>query len=131
MRVVHGLTWLLGCQLVGETLAHVSGAPVPGAVLGMVVLLTVLLAFVALRARRTASHVTIDDHGVVDIRSGETHHRFDVYDASTDLEMVGVPGQRGWEVRFKRRALPPVVVTAAMVDAEAFSRELRRWRPGL
>jgi hypothetical protein len=88
------------------------------------VLLTVLLAFVALRARRTASHVTIDDHGVVDIRSGETHHRFDVYDASTDLEMVGVPGQRGWEVRFKRRALPPVVVTAAMVDAEAFSREL-------
>ncbi len=72
-----------------------------------------------------------DDHGVVDIRSGETHHRFDVYDASTDLEMVGVPGQRGWEVRFKRRALPPVVVTAAMVDAEAFSRELRRWRPGL
>jgi hypothetical protein len=45
--------------------------------------------------------------------------------------MVGVPGQRGWEVRFKRRALPPVVVTAAMVDAEAFSRELRRWRPGL
>jgi hypothetical protein len=95
------------------------------------VLLTVLLAFVALRARRTASHVTIDDHGVVDIRSGETHHRFDVYDASTDLEMVGVPGQRGWEVRFKRRALPPVVVTAAMVDAEAFSRELRRWRPGL
>ena len=95
------------------------------------VLLTVLLAFVALRARRTSSHVTIDDHGVVDIRSGETHHRFDVYDASTDLEMVGVPGQRGWEVRFKRRALPPVVVTAAMVDAEAFSRELRRWRPGL
>ena len=95
------------------------------------VLLTVLLAFVALRARRTSSHVTIDDHGVVDIRSGETHHRFDVYDASTDLEMIGVPGQRGWEVRFKRRALPPVVVTAAMVDAEAFSRELRRWRPGL
>ena len=95
------------------------------------VLLTVLLAFVALRARRTASHVTIDDHGVVDIRSGETHHRFDVYDASTDLEMVGVPGQRGWEVRFKRRSLPPVVVTASMVDPEAFSRELRRWRPGL
>lgn len=43
MRVVHGLTWLLGCQLVGETLAHVTGAPVPGAVLGMVVLLAVLL----------------------------------------------------------------------------------------
>lgn len=43
MRVVHGLTWLLGCQLAGETLAHVTGAPIPGAVLGMVVLLAVLL----------------------------------------------------------------------------------------
>ncbi len=94
-------------------------------------LLTVLLVAVAARARRTAAQVTIDDHGVVDIRSGDSHHRFDVYDPHTDLEMIGVPGQRGWEVRFKRRALPPVVVTSAMVDAEAFSRELRRWRPGL
>ena len=49
----------------------------------------------------------------------------------TPAEIVGVPGQRGWEVRFKRRSLPPVVVTASMVDPEAFSRELRRWRPGL
>lgn len=95
------------------------------------VLLVVLLALVAVRARRTSAQVTIDDHGVVDIRSGDSHHRFDVYDASTELEIVGVPGQRGWEVRFKRRSLPPVVVTASMVDPEAFSRELRRWRPGL
>ena len=46
MRVVPGLTWLLGCQLAGEVLAHATGAPVPGAVLGMVVLLVVLLVVV-------------------------------------------------------------------------------------
>lgn len=57
MRVVHGLTWLLGCQLVGETLAHVTGAPVPGAVLGMVVLLAVLLVR---RRDDTSAHAAAD-----------------------------------------------------------------------
>lgn len=42
MRVVSGLTWLLCCQLVGEVVAHVTGAPVPAPVMGMAVLLLVL-----------------------------------------------------------------------------------------
>ena len=57
MRVVPGLTWLLGCQLVGEVLAHATGAPVPGAVLGMVVLLVVLLVR---RREDTSAHVAAD-----------------------------------------------------------------------
>ncbi|MCK5928430.1 MAG: CidA/LrgA family protein [Nocardioides sp.] len=57
MRVVHGLTWLLGCQLAGETLAHVTGAPIPGAVLGMVVLLAVLLVR---RNDDTSAHAAAD-----------------------------------------------------------------------
>ena len=40
--MVAGLTWLLGCQLVGEVLVRATGAPVPGPVVGMVVLLAVL-----------------------------------------------------------------------------------------
>lgn len=43
MRIVSGLTWLLGCQLVGEVVAHLTGAPVPGPVIGMAVLLLVLV----------------------------------------------------------------------------------------
>ena len=43
MRIVSGLTWLLCCQLVGEVVAHVTGAPVPGPVIGMAVLLLVLV----------------------------------------------------------------------------------------
>lgn len=41
--VVTGLTWLLGCQLVGEVVVHALDVPVPGPVVGLVVLLVVLL----------------------------------------------------------------------------------------
>jgi holin-like protein len=43
--VLTGLTWLLVCQLIGEVLVRLTDAPVPGPVVGMVVL------FVALKAR--------------------------------------------------------------------------------
>jgi putative effector of murein hydrolase LrgA (UPF0299 family) len=38
------LTWLLVCQLIGEAGAKLLGLPVPGPVLGMVLLLAILLA---------------------------------------------------------------------------------------
>jgi putative effector of murein hydrolase LrgA (UPF0299 family) len=41
-----GLTWLLACQLLGELVVHLTDAPVPGPVIGMVLL------FVALEVRR-------------------------------------------------------------------------------
>lgn len=40
--MITGLTWLLGCQLVGEVVVRSTGLPVPGPVVGMVVLLAVL-----------------------------------------------------------------------------------------
>jgi holin-like protein len=39
MRLVYGLTLLLGCQLAGEVGVHALGIPVPGPVLGMFLLL--------------------------------------------------------------------------------------------
>ena len=42
-----GLIWLLACQLVGEVMVRLTDAPIPGAVVGMVLL------FVVLRWRRT------------------------------------------------------------------------------
>ena len=44
--VLAGLTWLLACQLVGELVVRLTDAPVPGPVIGMVLL------FVALEVRR-------------------------------------------------------------------------------
>ncbi len=40
--MVNGLMWLLGCQLAGEVVVRLSGLPVPGPVLGMLVLLVLL-----------------------------------------------------------------------------------------
>ena len=40
--MVTGLTWLLACQLVGEVVVRTTGLPVPGPVVGMVVLLVLL-----------------------------------------------------------------------------------------
>ncbi|QBF45519.1 CidA/LrgA family protein [Janibacter limosus] len=43
MGFVNGLLWLLGCQLVGEVISHALGLPIPGSVIGMVLLFGVLL----------------------------------------------------------------------------------------
>lgn len=51
--VITGLTWLLGCQLVGEVLVRVTDAPVPGPVVGMVLL------FVLLQVRRSGDDATV------------------------------------------------------------------------
>jgi len=97
-------------------------------VLGLA-LLAVLLVYVGARARTPSTRVSIDAAGVVDIRTADSHHSFDLQQPATEVEVVGEPGSRGWEVRFVRRSLPPVVITAKTVDPEAFTRALRTWRP--
>ncbi|WP_341923985.1 CidA/LrgA family protein [Nocardioides psychrotolerans] len=42
--MITGLTWLLACQLVGEVLVRLLDVPVPGPVVGMLLLLVVLRA---------------------------------------------------------------------------------------
>lgn len=41
--MIHALLSLLGCQLAGEILSHLTGLPVPGPVLGLVLMLGFLL----------------------------------------------------------------------------------------
>lgn len=43
MNILTGLTVLLVCQLIGDVLVQLSGLPIPGPVLGMVLLLIGLL----------------------------------------------------------------------------------------
>ncbi|MGN0064864.1 MAG: CidA/LrgA family protein [Nocardioides sp.] len=47
--MIAGLTWLLGCQVVGEVVVRLTGLPVPGPVVGMALL------FVVLTVRRPAA----------------------------------------------------------------------------
>ncbi len=51
--VITGLTWLLACQLVGEVLVRLTDVPVPGPVVGMLIL------FVLLRVRRAGDDATV------------------------------------------------------------------------
>lgn len=41
--MINGLLILLGCQLVGEALSHYLTLPIPGPVIGMIILLIALL----------------------------------------------------------------------------------------
>ena len=51
--MITGLTWLLACQLVGEVLVRLTDVPVPGPVVGM------LLLFILLRVRRAGDDATV------------------------------------------------------------------------
>lgn len=78
----------------------------------------------------TAGEVTVSDQGVLDVRKGSRSYRFDLYDTATEIKMTARPSSRRWKVEF-RAGDQAVSVDAKMVDAEAFTRELVRWRPEL
>ncbi|MFT4286253.1 hypothetical protein, partial [Nocardioides sp.] len=73
--------------------------------------------------------VTVNDNGVLDIQHRGEHHRFDLYDRDIDVRINGRPGQRRWRVELATPGTHPVVVDGKMVDPEAFTREILRWRP--
>ena len=94
--MIAGLTWLLCCQLVGEVLVRATDAPVPGPVVGMVVLLVVL------RVRRSA-----DDAPVVRAADGLLSH----------LQLLFVPagvGVVGYLAVLRADAVP---IAVAMVGS--------------
>lgn len=51
--MINGLMWLLGCQFIGEVIVRALDAPVPGPVVGMLVL------FVLLQVRRSGADATV------------------------------------------------------------------------
>ena len=61
--MIIGLIWLLACQLVGELIVRVLDIPIPGPVVGMLVL------FVLLRVRRSGA-----DAAVVKVGEGVLRH---------------------------------------------------------
>ncbi|MCL2541543.1 MAG: hypothetical protein FWE71_03675 [Nocardioidaceae bacterium] len=93
----------------------------------IMVLLTIGLAWAALRTRVQPTEVSVV-RGLVYVKKGETTHRFDVRNASTQVEQVGTPGDPGWEMRFARKGMDPFVINASMVDAVDFVGQLKQWR---
>lgn len=95
--------------------------------------LTVLIAAGLVWATRRAwtmrgPRARVED-GVIVLRGRDGVHRFDLRREATTVRVVGEPGDRGWQVVLVRRGLDDLVVTPAATDPEAFTAELRRWRP--
>jgi len=97
----------------------------------IIVALTLGLAWAAANTRVVPVEVSVV-RGMVYVTQGESSHRFDVRSASTAVEMVGQPGDPGWQLRFPRRGgLEPFVIDASMVEPVGFVEKLREWRPEL
>lgn len=91
--MITGLTWLLGCQLLGEVFVRLTDAPVPGPVVGMVIL------FVLLQVRRSG-----DDATVVRAAHGLLRH----------LQLLFVPAGVGVVVYLTRIREDALAITVAL-----------------
>lgn len=96
----------------------------------LVLAIAVGLAWGAARTRVVPVEVEVV-RGLVYITRGDDTHRFDLRKPTTQVEVVGRPGEAGWAVRFPRRNLDPFVVDASMVDPARFLEQLREHRPEL
>lgn len=67
--------------------------------------------------------------GLLEVRRGGLHLKFDLSSHYTPIEVQGTPGRRGWRVLFGRGTMPAFIVDSSVVDAEAFMEVLRRYRP--
>jgi hypothetical protein len=92
--------------------------------------LTCVLAVLAWNSRVERFEVSVS-RGMVYIDSSSSSYRFDLRTSTTQIEMLGEPGDPGWQVRFLRRHLDPFTVDASMVEPGEFVRQLREWRPEL
>jgi len=96
----------------------------------LLIAITALLGYLAWNSKVETFEVSVS-RGMVYIDSSSDSYRFDLRSSTTQLEMVGQPGDPGWELRFLRRHLDPFSVTASMVDPVEFVRQIREWRPEL
>lgn len=107
-------------------LAYERPSPVT---IGIAATLVVLLLVVwAVRAGTPLTRMAVKG-GLLDIKQGGLHVKFDLSSHYTPIEVQGTPGQRDWRVLFGRGTLPAFVVDSTMVDPHHFMDVLARYRP--
>lgn len=60
------------------------------------------------------------EHGTLEVRSKDSHHRFDLTSPYTDLVATGTPGRRNWKVSIHRKSMRAFVIDSTMVDGREF-----------
>ncbi len=130
-----GVRRLMGTLLVLVLLATAGAGYLayhrPGPVsTGITATLGVLLLVTwAVRAGTPLTLMTVKG-GQLEVRQGGLHLKFDLSSHYTPIDVQGAPGQRDWRVLFGRGSMPPFVVDASIVDADAFMALLTPYRPG-
>lgn len=101
----------------------------PGAVTLLLAVVLTALTVTAWRAwtRHSPTSVVLVGSRLEIVREGG-RHVFDVADARLPIDVVGLPGDRAWRVRFSRRGMAPYVLDATMVDPVEFLRLLHLHR---
>jgi hypothetical protein len=92
------------------------------------VAMSVLTYLLSSRSSSGSSQAIVTD-GVLDLRAGDSHHRFDLTNPRTNIEVQGSPRDRRWKVRVHRTGLSPYVIDAGKVDPTRFMQALREARP--
>lgn len=90
----------------------------------------VVVTFVLWSRYSSAAPATVVvKNGELDIRTRDSHHRFDLASGRTAYDVEGSPGSRGWKVLIHRTGMPAYVVNASMVDPQEFTEVLDSYRP--
>jgi hypothetical protein len=94
---------------------------------GVAALLTVVTFAAVSRPSGGSSRATIEG-GVLDLRTHDSHHRFDLASPRTELEVLGSPRDRRWKVLVHRTGLSPYIIDGATVDPVRFTEALETLR---
>lgn len=78
----------------------------------------------------TSTAVDLAD-GVLTLRLGDMHHKFDLNSDATTIEVGGTPDAGDWQMVFVRQGLSPVEITSRMVEPVPFTAAVCHWRPDL
>ncbi len=97
----------------------------PGGLSSAAVALVSVLLVVQLGALKRV--VTLRD-GTLDVVQGDARHRFDLTTEKTQIQMMGQPGDKDWQMLLARRGLSPVAIGPSEVDPEPFVEAVRQWR---
>ncbi|MBO0841984.1 MAG: hypothetical protein J2O46_02275, partial [Nocardioides sp.] len=76
-----------------------------------------------------AAEVSVTDDGVLDVRKDSKTFTYDLYAVTTDIRITGEPTGDEWSVEVNDEDTGMITIDKSMVDAEAFQREVLRWRP--
>jgi hypothetical protein len=97
--------------------------------IGVTATLGVLLLVVwAIRAGTPLTVMSVKG-GLLEVKQGGLHLRFDLTSHYTPIEVQGMPGRPGWRVLFGRGTLPPFVVDSSIVNPRTFMEVLDSYRP--